>query len=185
MKLQNSFLVPLSPTDTWELLNDVERVVPCLPGAELIEQREDRSYVGRVSVRLGPVLLGFKGTVAYLEVNEDELSVKVSAKGQEQKGRGAASADVAFRITPDPAGSLVSIQTDLNLAGSIAQYARGGTLVETAAQLIIDQFSRNLKAELDAGPREAGVPVKGASPVSATKLSWMVAKNLVVGNRGS
>lgn len=185
MKLENSFLVPLAPADTWTLLNDVERVVPCLPGAELLEQREDGSYVGKVSVRLGPVTLGFKGTVVYQEVNEDELSVKAIAKGQEQKGRGAASADVAFRITPDPAGSLVAIETDLNLAGSIAQYARGGTLVETAAQLVIDEFSRNLKAELDAGPRELGAPVKGAAPVSATKLSWMVAKNLVVGNRGS
>ncbi len=186
MKLENSFVVPLPPEDSWVLLNDVERVAPCLPGAELLEARDDQTYVGKVSVRLGPVLLGFKGTVSYLEVNAEELSVRASAKGQEQKGRGAASAEVRFRITPEPGGSLVSIQTDLNLAGSIAQYARGGTLVQTAAQLIIDEFAKNLKAELEAGPAgsETGER-KGAAPVSATKLSWMMLKGVVNGGRGA
>lgn len=184
MKLDNTFVVPLPPAETWSLLNEVERVVPCLPGAELLEARDDQTYVGKVSVRLGPVLLGFKGVVTYLDVNADELSVRAIAKGQEQRGRGAAAADVAFRITPDPAGSLVSIETDLNLAGSIAQYARGGSLVQTAAQLIIDEFAKNLKSELEAAPRGMGAPVqKGAAPVSATKLSWMVVKDLVAGGR--
>lgn len=186
MRLENTFVVPLPPEETWVLLNDVERVAPCLPGAELLEARDDRTYVGKVSVRLGPVLLGFKGTVSYIEVNSDDLSVRATAKGQEQKGRGAASADVQFRIAQDPEGSLVSIETDLNLAGSIAQYARGGTIVQTAAQLIIDEFAKNLKAELQAAPRKPGDAVKSAAPVSATKLSWMVVKDLVGGGgRGS
>lgn len=185
MRLENAFVVPLPPAETWVLLNDVERVAPCLPGAELLEARDDRTFVGKVSVRLGPVVLGFKGTVSYLDVNFDDFSVKASAKGQEQKGRGAASADVCFRVAADPEGSLVSIETDLSLAGSIAQYARGGTIVQTAAQLIIDEFAKNLKAELQAVPREPGQSAKGAAPVSATKLSWMVVKGLVGGGRGS
>ncbi len=186
MQITNSFVVPLPPENTWVLLNDVERVVPCLPGAELTETRDGNTYVGKVSVRLGPVLLGFKGVVSYVEMDADRLRVTASAKGQEQKGRGAASADVCFQITPDPDGSLVSIETDLNLAGSIAQYARGGTLVQAAAQLIIDEFAKNLKGELEAdaaGTRARG-DRKGAAPVSATKLSWMAVKGLVGGRSG-
>lgn len=212
MKIQNSFSVPLPPAETWAVLNDVERVVPCLPGAELIEAKDDRNFVGRVAVRLGPVQLRFRGTVTYEKVDPGNLRVDARAKGHEEKGRGAAQAVVTFGILPDGSGSQVDIETDLQLVGSIAQYARGGKLVEIAAQLIIDEFANNLRDEIagdkregdeesssvkepaDDGAQKASPPEavaatapsqherRQARPLSAFRLAWMTLRQWLFGS---
>lgn len=185
MKLTNEFRVPLPPSEAWALLNNVERVVPCLPGAELIEARSDRSYVGKVAVRLGPVALSFQGTVTYQEVDEAQMRVKAHASGSEQKARGMAQADVVFKVDADGDGSLVKIDTDLQLAGSIAQYARGGKLVQTAAQVIIDELALNLANQLEAESAGlapgAGEAAQGAKPISAAGLLWKTVQHRVTG----
>ena len=153
MKLHNEFTVPLPPVAAWDLLLQVERVAPCFPGAKLLEVKEDGSFVGTVSLRLGPVALTFKGTASYVEVDNDNHKLRAQAKGNEARNRGTASADVDFRIEAEDVdgapGSRVLIDTDLTLAGSIAQYARGGGMIEATAQVMIDDFAETLKGLLD------------------------------------
>lgn len=166
MKIHNAFTVPLPPDEAWRMLNDVPRVARCAPGAELLEQKEDGSYVGTVAVRLGPVQLNFKGTFAYREIDEAAHRVVADASGADTKGRGTARATVAFALAPAQEGTRVLVDTDVQLAGSIAQYGRGAAVIQNTAQVIMDQFAKNFAAQV-ATPD--GAPGAGAKPISGFK----------------
>ena len=148
MKINNSFWVSRPPEQTWRVLNDIELIAPSLPGAELLEFRPDGSYVGRVNISLGPIALSFKGSVAYEARDDMAMTATVKADGNEERARGVARAVVNFAARPEKDGTRVAIDTELKLAGSIAQYARGVSLIETTAQILIDDFAENLEALL-------------------------------------
>jgi carbon monoxide dehydrogenase subunit G len=166
MKISNSFRIPIPPDQAWEVLNDVPRVARCAPGAQLLEQREDGAYVGTVAVRLGPVALSFMGTFAYKEKDAAAHRVVAEAAGNEAKARGTARAQVVFGLFPDAAGTRVDVETDLQLAGSIAQYGRGAALIQSTAQVLINQFAANLAKEFAATGAPAPSAV-GAAPSAA------------------
>lgn len=177
MKIANRFRVPLPVSEAWIALNDIPRVAPCAPGAQLIEERPDGSYVGTVSVKLGPVALTFKGTLAYKERDEANHRVVAEASGSETRARGTARALVTFVLSPDGDGTRVDVDTDVQLAGSIAQYGRGAALIQSTAQVLMDAFAKNFAAQLSAqsaaapqpaaaapSPAEAGAPAAPAAP---------------------
>lgn len=157
MDLHNSFDVPLPPDQAWGVLLDIPRIAPCMPGAELTEKADDKTYKGKVSVRLGPVALAFAGTAVFEEVDPAGHRAKVSAQGADSKGRGGANAQVTFRLEPKGSGSTVVIDTNLNLSGSVAQYGRGTGMIQSVANQLIGQFAKNLEAELQRSP--VGGPV--------------------------
>lgn len=172
MKIQNEFTISLPPAQAWRVLNDVPRVAKCVPGATLLEQADDGAYVGTVALRLGPIALSFKGKFAYKEIDQTTYRVKAEANGSEQKARGTARALVEFVLAEHAGGTKVSVETDVQLAGSIAQYARGGTLIESTAQVLMDQFAANLQAEINASSpaEEGGAEVAPApDPAAETK----------------
>jgi carbon monoxide dehydrogenase subunit G len=184
MKISNSFRIPVPPDQAWDVLNDVPRVARCAPGAQLLEQREDGAYVGTVAVRLGPVALSFKGTFSYKEKDPVARRVVAEAAGNEAKARGTARANVVFVLAPDPVGTKVDVDSDVQLAGSIAQYGRGAALIQSTAQVIIDQFATNLAKEFNAGTPAAAVvesvpevvaEVPAAEPVVAPAAETVVA----------
>ncbi|GAC1548695.1 MAG: hypothetical protein NVS2B5_02990 [Beijerinckiaceae bacterium] len=167
MKIHNEFTVPLPPTQAWIMLNDIPRVARCAPGAELLEQKEDGSFVGAISVRLGPVLLNFKGKVAYREVDEAQYRVVAEASGSETKARGTARADVVFSLAEADGGTRVLVDTDVQLAGSIAQYGRGVAVIQNTAQVIMDQFAKNFAAQIAQPDGTSDGPAK---PISGFKV---------------
>ena len=154
MQLQNSFAVPADPETAWNILLDVPRIAPCMPGAELTEVIGERAYKGNAKVRVGPVSLAFAGEAEITEIDEGARTAKVRAKGNDTKGRGAAEADVVFALSEDGGQTRVDITTDLNLSGSVAQYGRAAGLIDALAGQIIDDFAKNLEAEIgaDAAP---------------------------------
>ena len=153
MKIHNEFNIPLSPAQAWTVLNDIPRVATCIPGAKLLDSNEPGVHVGTVAVRLGPVALSFKGKFVYKEVDEQAYRVRAEANGSEEKARGSARALVEFVLIEQGGGTRVEVDTDLQLAGAVAQYARGGTLIESTAQVLMDQFAENLRSELsDSSP---------------------------------
>lgn len=161
MKLHNSFQVSLPPGEAWEKLLDIPRVVPCMPGAELIEIVDADAFKGKVSVKLGPVALSFAGLARFVERDETNRVLKVVAQGADQKGRGGANATVTVSMEASASGgTCVVLDTDLNLTGGVAQYGRGAGIIERVASQLIDQFSRNFEAQLShergAAPGEAG-----------------------------
>jgi hypothetical protein len=150
MEFDNSFEVPLSPDEAWKTLMDVESIAPCMPGAELTEIVDDKSFKGKVSVRLGPVALTFQGTATFEDVDNAAHTASVKAQGADAKGRGGANAGVAFHLEPSDIGSTVKIHTDLQLSGSVAQYGRGAGMIQDVAGQIISQFAKNLSAKIEA-----------------------------------
>ncbi|MGB0632726.1 MAG: SRPBCC family protein, partial [Alphaproteobacteria bacterium] len=112
MEFDNSFNVPLPPDQAWKTLMDIERIAPCMPGAELTEIVDDKTFKGKVSVRLGPVALTFQGTASFEDVDDAAHKATVQAQGADAKGRGGANANVGFHLEPSDGGSEVKIHTD-------------------------------------------------------------------------
>lgn len=181
MKIHNEFTVPVPPLEAWTMLTDVPRIARCAPGAQLLEQGDDGTYVGTISVRLGPVLLNFKGKLIYEEVDDVNHRVVAEASGSETKARGTAQANVAFALVDAPEGTRVLVDTDLQLAGSIAQYGRGAALIQNTAQVIMNEFARNFAAQLgpqDDTNRDAPDPAK---PISGFKVLLHGVRNTIKG----
>jgi carbon monoxide dehydrogenase subunit G len=118
VEFDNSFEVPLPPAEAWTVLMDIRRIAPCMPGAELTEAVDDKTYKGKIAVRLGPVALAFAGTVIFEEIDAVNHRARIKAQGQDSKGRGGANAGASFRLEPTSAGSKVLVHTDLTLSGS-------------------------------------------------------------------
>jgi carbon monoxide dehydrogenase subunit G len=124
---------------------DIERIAPCVPGAELTEVVDENTYKGKISVKLGPVALTFNGQTQFEEKDGENHRAKLKAQGTDAKGRGGAHANVGFHMEPSGTGSKVIIHTDLQLSGAVAQYGRGVGMVKDLAQQIIGQFAANLE----------------------------------------
>ena len=106
MEFDNSFEVPLPVDDAWKVLMDIRRIAPCMPGAELTEVIDDRTYKGKIGVRLGPVALAFAGTVKFDEIDDAAHTARVAAQGSDAKGRGAANATASFHLEPAGGGKV-------------------------------------------------------------------------------
>ena len=182
MEFDNSFEVPLPPAQAWPLLMDIQRITPCMPGAELTEVVDHRTYRGRIAVRLGPVALSFAGLVTFEELDNASYRARVKAQGTDLKGRGGANAVASFRLEPASGGSKVLVHADLSLSGAVAQYGRGVGMIQATAAQIMNQFATNLRAELarpspeqaspartPASPQSPGASLSGESPRSAAK----------------
>jgi len=182
MQLENSFTVPAAPDAAWDILLDVPRIAPCMPGAELTETVGEHSYKGNAKLRVGPDALTFSGEATITEIDTENRVATVEAKGNDTKGRGAASARVEFRLVADGAGSRVDITSDIDLTGSIAQYGRASGLIDAIAGQIIADFAENLAAEIGASdapeaapaesaPDDAAAPAPAAAPPSDNSIS--------------
>ncbi len=165
MEFDNSFEVAAPADETWAILTDIERIAPCLPGAELTEVVDENSYKGKVSVRLGPVALTFQGQATFVERDDAAHTARVQARGSDARGRGGANADVTFGLTPGDNGTTVNIHTDLQLSGSVAQYGRGVGMIADLSSQLIGQFAKSLHEEMVAG-KEA--EADGAAPAAPT-----------------
>ena len=163
MEFDNSFEVPLPPAEAWKVLLDIERIAPCMPGAELTEVVGKDTYKGRIGVRLGPVALTFAGIVKFEEIDDAKHTARVAAQGTDAKGRGGANAASVFRLEPAGSGSKVLVHTNLTLSGSVAQYGRGVGIIQATATQIMNQFAKALKDKL-AQDGAAAAPVSSAAP---------------------
>ena len=148
MEFDNSFEVPLGVGDSWKVLMDIRRIAPCMPGAELTDVVDDRTYKGKIGVRLGPVALTFAGVVKFEEIDDLNHKARVAAQGNDAKGRGSAKATAAFHLEPACSGTKVLVHTNLTLSGAVAQYGRGVGIIQMTAAQIITQFANNLRAQL-------------------------------------
>jgi carbon monoxide dehydrogenase subunit G len=145
IELDNSFTVPVPPEQAWDVLLDVERIAPCMPGASVLSVDGD-SIEGQVKVKLGPLSLAYKGTAKFTEKDQANHAIAIEATGKETRGAGTASANVQANLKPgETEGStLVSIHTSLNVTGRPAQFGR--SLLPEVSGKLIAQFASNLEA---------------------------------------
>jgi carbon monoxide dehydrogenase subunit G len=178
MEFDNSFEVPLPPAEAWRLLLDIERIAPCMPGAELTEVVDKSTYKGRINVRLGPVALTFAGVVKLDDIDDVKRTARVSAQGSDAKGRGGANATSLFRLEPAGSGSKVLVHTNLTLSGAVAQYGRGVGIIQATAAQLMNQFAKALKDQLGPSPgvtaaASSSAPPPPSAPPAARPISGL------------
>ncbi len=124
MILDNHLDVPADPDAVFTLINDVERVASCLPGA-VLDGREDDTYLGRVKFKVGPISAAYSGRIRFTEVVPDQRRLRLIARGADSHGNGDAEADVTLTVAPTSSGSVLDLHTDLVVRGKIAQFGKG------------------------------------------------------------
>jgi uncharacterized protein len=169
MELNNEFFVSTGVDEAWQLFTDVERIVPCMPGAELQEIDGDE-YRGVVKVKVGPIVAQYRGKATFVEQDETSHKAVLKAEGIDVRGQGNVSVTITATLTPKGDGTQVKVVSDLTITGRAAQFGRG-VLVELSSRLLA-QFVSCLEskvlagvpapAEAEAGA-EAGPPLSGAS----------------------
>ncbi|MGH3437338.1 MAG: SRPBCC family protein [Candidatus Dormibacteria bacterium] len=167
MLIESEFEVAAPLEQVWKHMQDVPRIAPCLPGAELTDVNGD-VYKGRVTTKMGPVKMQFAGTAQIVERNESAKRIVMDASGSEEKGKGQATMKVTSTMVPAGSGTRVKVTQDLQLSGAAAQFGRGmvqdvtSVIMRSFAKCIADDIGRAHRGE---APRERGaaVPVKGFS----------------------
>jgi uncharacterized protein len=164
VELNNEFRVAVPAAKTWEVLTDVERVAPCLPGATLSSVDGDE-FTGAVKVKVGPITVSYKGNASFVEKDEAAKRVVLKANGKETRGNGNASAVVTAQLKGQGDATSVVITTDLTISGKAAQFGRG-VLADVAGNLI-GQFAKALEADMLGGAPPAQPQYAGAARQSA------------------
>ncbi len=154
MELTNEFRVPVPIDEAWKVLTDVERIAPCMPGADLQEIEGDE-YRGVVKVKVGPITAQYKGKATFQEKDDAAHRAVLKAEGRDTRGQGNANATITALLQPDGEGTSVSITTDLHLTGKVAQFGRG-VLADVSGKLL-KQFVDCLEADV-LGPARGGTP---------------------------
>jgi carbon monoxide dehydrogenase subunit G len=174
MLIEDSFTVHTPIDRLWAFIQDVEGIAPCMPGAELTEVIDDRTWKGKVHVKFGPVQMAFSGTVVMEERDDVAHRAKLSAKGTEQRGKGVANAKVESWLEPAGAdGTTVHIRSDITITGAAAQLSRG--LLPEVSKLLTRQFADCLESKLNeetaafetAGTATDGDPAAEPAPKAA------------------
>ena len=148
MELTNEFEVDVPVDQAWAVLTDVERIAPCLPGAQLQEVDGD-DFRGIVKVKVGPITAQYKGKATFVEKDDVAHVAVLSADGRDVRGQGNAKATITARLEEAGSGTKVSVHTDLTVTGKVAQFGRG-VMADVSANLL-DQFVANLETTVLAG----------------------------------
>jgi carbon monoxide dehydrogenase subunit G len=154
MQLENSFTVGAPPERVFAYLLDVNKIVGCVPGAELSEVVDPNTFKGKVKIKVGPITVAYNGTARIADRNPTEHSATLEAEGRETTGPGSARAKAFMSVTADPAGSLVKIVTDYSVAGRVAQFGRG--VMEDVSRRIVNEMAACIKTNVEAGESASG-----------------------------
>jgi uncharacterized protein len=162
VKLEQAFDVRAPIERVWETLIDIERVAPCLPGAEITEAGEDGTYRGTFSVRLGPTTAAYRGELRMTEVDEGAHRVVMGASGQDKRGQGSAKASIVSTLRQEDDVTRVDVESDFTITGRLARFGRGGMIQDISNRLLKD-FADCLQQKIEALPAaEPNPPDAGA-----------------------
>jgi hypothetical protein len=170
MELTNTFTVSVPVEDAWAVLTDVERIAPCLPGAQLQEIEGDE-YRGIVKVKVGPITAQYKGKAVFKEKDDVAHKAVLEASGRDTRGQGNANATITALLEPAGEGTKVTVTTDLTVTGKVAQFGRG-VLADVSTKLL-GQFVDNLEQTVlvdEAVVEEAAEVVEEAEMALAAEI---------------
>ena len=174
MDLHHEFTVPVPAADAWRILTNLERLAPCLPGAQLTEV-EGEIYRGQVKVKVGPIVAQFKGQASFVSRDDANYTASLKAEGRDTGGKGNAAATITARLeSTGPSSAKCTVDTDLNITGKVAQFGRGA-LADVSDKLLL-QFVDNLNALIakegvSGGSDTAAVSGASAQPSPAAQPS--------------
>jgi carbon monoxide dehydrogenase subunit G len=147
-KIEEEFEVRAPVQQVWEYLIDPAKVVVCIPGAELLEAQDERTFVGAVKVKLGPMSMSFKGLMRFTEVDEQGHQVRMVGEGREAGGAGSAKVTMLSKVAPlKGVGAMVVVNAEVDLVGKVVQFGRG--MIEEVSRQLFRQFSACVKQRLE------------------------------------
>jgi carbon monoxide dehydrogenase subunit G len=152
MDIADSFRVSTPIDATWKVLLDIERIAPCLPGAQL-QEVDGNKYSGVVKVKVGPITAQYKGTATVVEADESTHRIVIDANGRDTRGQGNANASIEVTMNDDAGGTVVEVVTDLSITGKVAQFGRG--VLDDVSAKLLKQFVANLERDVLSEPFEA------------------------------
>ncbi len=187
MELNNDFEVAAPVDLVWAVLTDVERIAPCLPGAQLLEIEGDE-FRGVVKIKVGPITAQYKGAASFSERDDVEHRAVLRAEGRDTRGAGNAAADITAELEATDIGTKVTVTTDLTVTGKVAQFGRG--VMADVSKKLMGQFAENLsdliaasgdETVVDAAADEAAVdvPVEETPAVRVVDASEVEAIDLL------
>ena len=170
LRIEETFRVGAPVERVWRWLVDPRQVVTCLPGAELTEEQGDRTYLGRVKVKVGPVTASYAGRATIVEQDDAAHVVKLSAEGKEPTGSGSATMSMTSRMTSLPdGGTEVHVQADVVVVGKVAQFGRG--MMESVSKQLFRQFTDCVRARLESAEAEAPATAEPAAAATAEPVA--------------
>ena len=169
MKLEQSFTVAAPVEQVWDMLVDVERVAPCLPGAEITGQRPDGSYEGNFTVKLGPTTASYRGSLKMDSLDEASRTATMHANGTDKRGQGGAHAVIVSTLHQEGDETVVDVITDFTITGRLARFGRGG-MIEDISKRMMRDFSQCLQATITSEPAAAEAPA-AAAPAAAAPVT--------------
>lgn len=161
MKIDYEFTVGVPVDQAWGRMLDLEKIAPCLPGAAIQEETADGEYAGTITVEIGPITVGYKGTVMFEETDERSHRAVLRATGRETRGQGTASATIVSTLREEGDGTRVNVETDLLLTGRVAQFGRG--IAQGVATEMLDEFAACLEREISGAAEPAALTSDGIS----------------------
>jgi uncharacterized protein len=158
-KIEERFEVKAPVDQVWKYLIDPARVVQCLPGAELLESQDEHTFLGAIKVKVGPLMMSYKGKATFVEINEQSHQVRMVGEAREVGGSGSTKINMLSTVTPLLAGgSEVLVNADIDLVGKIVQFGRG--MIEEVSRQMFRQFSTCVRQQLEVAdqspPTEGG-----------------------------
>jgi carbon monoxide dehydrogenase subunit G len=196
MRLEQSFTVAAPAGEVWAALIDVQRVAPCLPGAEVTEAGEEGTYRGTFTVKVGPTTAAYNGTLRLVELDEASRKAVMAARGTDRRGQGGATATIRSTVREAGDATTVDVVTDFTITGRLARFGRGGMIEDVSRRLLRD-FAACLQESIVAtaeappareggGPSSAGAPspppptaAPPAKPLNAVRLAAGVAQDRI------
>jgi uncharacterized protein len=158
MKLDNEFTVGVPIDQAWGVLTDLELIAPCMPGAVLTGV-EDGVYTGKVKIKVGPVTAEYAGTARFAEKDNTAYRAVIDARGRDSRGQGNANAVISAQLRSEGTSTVVTVSTDLTIAGRIAQFGSG--MIKEVSAKLLTQFVECLEARLSAAPDAQAGPAGG------------------------
>jgi carbon monoxide dehydrogenase subunit G len=170
MEIENVFAVGAPPDRVYAFLLDVEHIVGCVPGAELVETVDQNTFKGRVRIKVGPITVSYTGNAEIADRNAETHTAVLKASGRETTGSGSARATANMSVNPQDGGSEVRFVTDFAVAGRVANVGRG--VMEDVSRRLVGQMADCIKANLEV---PASAPSEGAAPSSEAGATGAVA----------
>jgi carbon monoxide dehydrogenase subunit G len=191
MKINNEFTVSVPIDQAWDVMLDLQRIAPCLPGAAIQDEKEDGEYNGTMKVKIGPITANYKGTVKVEEADEENHRAVLQATGRDARGQGTASATIVSTLHEEGDDSTkVNVETDMKLTGRAAQFGRG--IAQDVATKMLTQFAECLEREISGGDGAAGrvissedPSVMAGGPVEGAVVSEAAASSTTAGQPGA
>jgi len=172
MEFENSFDVQAPIDQVWDAMLDVERVAPCVPGAEVLERTSDDAYEVGIKVKVGPVSMQYRGHIEIVEKDPESRSAVMTARARESRGQGMATAHVRMHLDGDNGATHGRMVTEVALSGRAAAMGQG--VIQDVSGRIVDQFAENLASMLE-GAQSAEAPSAEETPTEVREVPYFSA----------